>query len=75
LNPSFTISEREESAWISRVHYAIDQGPVLLMIENYRSGLIWRLMRNSPYVVIGLRRAGFRGGWLRLIPNGDPWRE
>jgi hypothetical protein len=29
-----------------------------------RSGLIWRLMRNCPYVMTGLRRAGFKGDWL-----------
>ena len=34
------------------------------MIENHASGLIWRLMRGCPYVVAGLRRAGFKGGWL-----------
>jgi hypothetical protein len=35
------------------------------MIENYRSGFIWQLMRSCPYIVAGLRRAGFSGGWLR----------
>jgi hypothetical protein len=35
------------------------------MIENYRSEFIWRLMRSCPYIVTGLRRAGFSGGWLR----------
>jgi hypothetical protein len=34
------------------------------MIENYRSGLIWDIMRRSSYIVEGLRRAGFTGGWL-----------
>jgi hypothetical protein len=34
------------------------------MIENYRSGLIWRLMRSCSYVMTGLRRAEFRGDWL-----------
>lgn len=34
------------------------------MIENYRSGLIWRVMRQNPYVRRGLERAGFIGGWL-----------
>ena len=34
------------------------------MIENYRSQLVWKTMRKNPYVVEGLRRAGFRGGWL-----------
>ena len=50
--------------WVSPWHFGIDQGPILLMIENYRSGLPWRLMRDCPYVGAGLRRAGFDGGWL-----------
>ena len=41
-----------------------DQGAILAMIENYRSGLVWRTMRRSPYVRDGLQRAGFTGGWL-----------
>jgi hypothetical protein len=35
-----------------------------MMIENYRTGLIWDIVRRSPYVREGLRRAGFEGGWL-----------
>mgnify|MGYP003694352615 CR=1 FL=1 len=50
--------------WVTPFHFGIDQGPVILMIENYRTGLIWNIMRRSPYVVAGLRRAGFQGGWL-----------
>jgi hypothetical protein len=42
----------------------LDQGIVVMMIENYRTGLIWSLMKRCPYVVAGLRRAGFSGGWL-----------
>jgi hypothetical protein len=34
------------------------------MIENFRSELVWKTMRKNPYVVAGLRRAGFTGGWL-----------
>jgi len=34
------------------------------MIENYRTGMVWRLMRNCAYITQGLRRAGFGGGWL-----------
>jgi hypothetical protein len=37
---------------------------VALMIENHRSGLLWRLMRECPPVRTGLQRAGFEGGWL-----------
>jgi len=50
--------------WVTPFHFGIDQGPVILMVENYRSGLIWNIMRRSRYVIAGLRRAGFRGGWL-----------
>ena len=50
--------------WVTPYYFGIDQGPVALMIENYRSGLIWEVMRRSPYIVTGLRRAGFTGGWL-----------
>jgi hypothetical protein len=63
--PSAPVQEALASGgWRSPAHYAINQGPVVLMIENYRSGLLWRLMRRCPYVVTGLRRAGFQGGWL-----------
>jgi hypothetical protein len=37
---------------------------MLAMIENARSGLIWRTMRKNPHLIRGLKRAGFRGGWL-----------
>ncbi|MEW9573359.1 glucoamylase family protein [Rhodanobacter sp. Si-c] len=50
--------------WVDTVHLGIDQGPILLMIENWRSGLVWRVMRRNAYIRTGLQRAGFRGGWL-----------
>ena len=50
--------------WVSPWHYGLNQGPIVLMIENYRSGMVWRLMRGCPYIQEGLRRAGFTGGWL-----------
>jgi hypothetical protein len=52
------------SGWVSEGYFGLDQGIVVMMIENYRSRLIWRLMRQCPYIVSGLRRAGFKGGWL-----------
>ena len=63
FNPTFSVPGSKHG-WISRDHFALDQGPVILMIENYRTGLIWNLMRRCPYLVAGLRRAGFKGGWL-----------
>lgn len=63
-NPTFTSNKHKRAGWVSEGYYGLDQGPIVMMIENYRSGLIWRLMRQCPYIVNGLRRAGFRGGWL-----------
>lgn len=70
LNPTFPSRAAGSAAWISSDHFALDQGPVILMLENYRSGLIWRLMRGCPPIVAGLRRAGFSGGWLNDHPAG-----
>jgi hypothetical protein len=50
--------------WFDDQYLAIDQGPILLMVENYRSGFVWDLLKRSPYVADGLRKAGFSGGWL-----------
>jgi len=50
--------------WVDVDYLGIDEGPIIAMIENYRSDFVWRYMRQSPYIVAGLRRAGFSGGWL-----------
>ena len=50
--------------WYDTDHLGIDQGPILAMIENYRSGLVWQVMRGNPHIRRGLERAGFTGGWL-----------
>jgi hypothetical protein len=62
FNP--TLARADGGAWVSAGHFGLDQGIVVMMIENHRTQLIWRLMRDCPYVGTGLRRAGFRGGWL-----------
>jgi hypothetical protein len=51
-------------AWVDGDYLGIDQGPILAMLENHRTELVWRLMRRNPYIVRGLCRAGFQGGWL-----------
>jgi hypothetical protein len=50
--------------WFDIDYLGIDEGPIVAMIENYRSGLVWKTMRRNPHIVRGLRRAGFGGGWL-----------
>jgi len=50
--------------WFDIDYLGIDQGPIIAMVENYRTGLVWDRMKRSPYIVQGLCKAGFRGGWL-----------
>jgi hypothetical protein len=64
FNPTFPDDKGRDCGWVSPWHFGINQGPIVLMIENYQTDLIWRLMRSCPYIVEGLRRAGFSGGWL-----------
>ncbi len=64
FNPTLSIGTANKSGWISAYDYGLAEGPIVVMIENYLSGFIWRLTRRCPYLVEGLRRAGFRNGWL-----------
>ena len=65
FNATFPAQAGSPCGWVSPWHYGLNQGPLVLMIENYRSELLWRLTARSPYIVSGLRRAGFEGGWLK----------
>ena len=53
-------TQPDAPASIAAVGFAL----AVLMFENFRSGLLWRLMRRRPYLVTGLRQAGFANGWL-----------
>jgi len=64
FNPTYLDPSETGGFWVCQIHYGLNEGPIVLMIENYRSGLLWRLMRQCPYLVTGLRRAGFANGWL-----------
>lgn len=72
FNPSFKFSDQTlghgrinpELGWFDTDYLGIDQGPILLAIENYRTQFVWETMKRSPYLQQGLRRAGFRDGWL-----------
>jgi hypothetical protein len=64
FNPTFNEGYESHRGWVSKGYYGLDQGPVVVMIENHRTGFFWDLMRKCPYLVDGLRRAGFKGGWL-----------
>lgn len=62
FNPSFL--DEAPRGWVPEGFFGIELGPMVLMIENYRSAFLWSLMRRCPYLVRGLRQAGFEGGWL-----------
>lgn len=72
INPSFTFVDADsrtgdtdpERGWVARDHLGIDQGPILAMMENHRSGIVWETMRKNPHIRRGLERLGFTGGWL-----------
>jgi hypothetical protein len=54
----------ESRDWWSSDHLAIDQGPIVAMLENHRSGLLWRLFMAAPEVRSGLSRLGFASPWM-----------
>ena len=62
FNPTFDPST--PSGWIDAERLAIDQGPIVIMIENFRSGFPWWVMSGDPVLRSGLKRSGFKGGWL-----------
>jgi hypothetical protein len=72
FNPSFTargmaVQNGRVTAvagWVDGDYLGIDQGPIIAMIENHRTGLVWRYIRRHPAIRRGLLRAGFTGGWL-----------
>jgi hypothetical protein len=71
FNPTFDVQWQPHHGkvvhgigWFDTDYLGIDQGPIIAMIENYRSDLVWRTMRRNQYIVRGLKRAGFTGGWL-----------
>jgi hypothetical protein len=54
----------EKRDWQAKTDLAIDEGPIVAMIENYRSGLLWKLFMNAPEVQTGLKKLGFESPWL-----------
>jgi hypothetical protein len=67
FNSLFPNSGHQKAGWSSPWKYGINQGPIVMMIENYRSGYVWELMRSCTYLIEGLRRAEFHGGWLDTV--------
>ena len=61
------VTDKYADGWFDTDHLGIDQGPILIMAENLRTGFVWETMKKNPHIREGLRRAGFSGGWLDEI--------
>jgi len=55
----FYDSFNETAKWIDNDFVGIDQGPTILMIENFRTGLIWKYVMKDPIIQKGLQRLNF----------------
>lgn len=60
----FADAFNETEKWYANSHLAIDQGPIVVMIENYRSGLLWKLFMKNKDVLAGLRKLGFESPYI-----------
>lgn len=54
----------ESKNWYASSYLAIDQGPIVVMMENYRTGLLWKLFMSCPEIKMGLQKLGFKSPWL-----------
>jgi len=64
---AFNLTYKDDNhldGWFDIDYLGIDQGPILLQIQNHETQLIWNIMKRNPYIIKGLQRAGFKGGWL-----------
>jgi hypothetical protein len=61
----FVDAFNESKDWVAKSHLAIDQGPIIVMIENYRTGLLWNLFMSAPEIKGGLRKLGFESPHLK----------
>lgn len=55
----------EQHDWYAKTFLAIDQGPIVVMMENHRSGLLWNLFMSIPEIQTGLRRLDFTSPHLQ----------
>jgi hypothetical protein len=61
----FVDAFNETRDWYAKSHLAIDQGPIIVMIENFRTGLLWDLFMSAPEVQAGLKKLGFKSPHLK----------
>lgn len=64
FNLSVQLIDKSDPGWFDKDYIGIDQGPILIQMENYQTGLIWEVMKKNKYIQNGMKKAGFTGGWL-----------
>lgn len=67
----FVDAFNETKDWYAKSHLAIDQGPIIVMIENYRSGLLWNLFMSCPEVQEGLKKLGFESSRIKSVKEKE----
>ena len=55
----------ETAGWYPKKYLAIDQGPIVVMMENYRSALLWELFMSCPEIQAGLKKLGFQSPYIK----------
>ncbi len=71
FNPTFPEKTSNQHGWISPWRFGLNQGPIVIMIENYHTEMIWNLMKQCSYIISGLKTAGFSGGWLDIKDSSN----
>jgi len=61
----FVDAFNESEGWLAKSHLAIDQGPIIVMIENYRSGLLWKIFMSCPEIQKGLKKLDFQSSYFK----------
>lgn len=72
FNLTYNFNRNNPEGWFDVDYLGIDQGPILIQLENYETGLIWNTLKKNTYIVNGLRKAGFTGGWLDKTRQINP---
>lgn len=63
----------QDGGWFNPDYIGIDQGPIIIQLENLQTELIWNVLKENKYIRNGLEKAGFKGGWLE--ETDEPIKE
>lgn len=71
FNLTYRTNNPQQPNWFNKDYISIDQGPILIMLENHETGLIWDILKMNPYLIRGLKKAGFTGGWIKTASSDN----